>query len=79
MINHRGPEYKKMHLDVTEKAKAVFQTSNDVYLLTGSGTGGLEAAAVNMMSPEKRYCRSIGVFGDRWANIAARSAPMLYP
>ena len=39
MINHRGPEYKKMHLEVTEKVKAVFQTSNDVYLLTGSGTG----------------------------------------
>ncbi len=71
MINHRGPEYKKMHLEVTEKVKAVFQTSNDVYLLTGSGTGGLEAAAVNMMSPgEKVLSVSIGVFGDRWANIA---------
>ena len=71
MINHRGPEYKKMHLEVTEKVKAVFQTSNDVYLLTGSGTGGLEAAAVNMMSPgEKVLSVSIGVFGERWANIA---------
>ena len=71
MINHRGPEYKKMHLEVTEKLKEVFQTKNDLYILTGSGTGGLEAAAVNVLSPgDKVLSVSIGVFGDRWANIA---------
>jgi aspartate aminotransferase-like enzyme len=71
MINHRGPEYKKMHLEVTEKLKEVFQTKNDLYLLTGSGTGGLEAAVVNVLSPGDRVLSvSIGVFGDRWADIA---------
>lgn len=71
MINHRGAEYHKIIQQVTEDMKKVFQTQNDVLLLTGSGTGGLEAAAVNMMSPgEKVLSVSIGVFGERWANIA---------
>lgn len=71
MINHRGPEFKKMLLEVTDELKQVFQTKNDLYILTGSGTGGLEAAVVNVLSPgDKILSVSIGVFGDRWANIA---------
>lgn len=71
MINHRGAEYHEMINDVTEKMKQVFQTKNDLYLLTGSGTGGLEAAVVNMLSPKDKVLSiSIGVFGDRWATIA---------
>ena len=71
MINHRGPEYKKMLFEVTDKLKEVFQTKNDLYILTGSGTGGLEAAVVNVLSPgDKVLSVSIGVFGDRWASIA---------
>jgi len=71
MINHRGPEFKKMLYEVTDQIKEVFQTKNDLYILTGSGTGGLEAAVVNVLSPgDKVLSVSIGVFGDRWANIA---------
>ncbi len=71
MINHRGPEFKKMLYEVTDELKEVYQTKNDLYILTGSGTGGLEAAVVNMLSPgDKILSVSIGVFGDRWANIA---------
>ena len=71
MINHRGPEFKKMLYEVTDELKQVYQTKNDLYILTGSGTGGLEAAVVNMLSPgDKVLSVSIGVFGDRWANIA---------
>jgi aspartate aminotransferase-like enzyme len=71
MVNHRGPEFHQMLTDVTEGLKKVFQTSNDVLLLTGSGTGGLEAGIVNLFSPgDKVLSVSIGVFGDRFANIA---------
>jgi aspartate aminotransferase-like enzyme len=71
MINHRGPEFKQILYDVTDKLKQVFQTRNDVLLLTGSGTGGLEAAIVNTLSPgDKVLSFSIGVFGNRFANIA---------
>ena len=71
MIDHRGPEFQKILNDVTDKLKQVFQTKNDVFILTGSGTGGLEAAAVNTLSPGDRVLSvSIGVFGDRFASIA---------
>ena len=71
MINHRGPEFKKLQDDVLADLKKLFMTKNDVFLLTGSGTGGLEAGVVNTMSPgDKVLSVSIGVFGDRFAAIA---------
>ncbi|HJX12277.1 MAG TPA: alanine--glyoxylate aminotransferase family protein [Dehalococcoidales bacterium] len=71
MINHRGPEYKKMLHEVTDKIKQVAQTKNDLLILTGSGTGGMEAAVANTLSPgDKVLSVSIGAFGDRWAKIA---------
>lgn len=71
MIDHRGPEFVKIMLRVTDKLKQAFMTKNDLFILTGSGTGGLEAAIVNTMSPsDKVLAVSIGVFGDRFANIA---------
>jgi aspartate aminotransferase-like enzyme len=71
MINHRGAEFHAMLTAVTNNLKAIYQTKNDVYVLTGSGTGGLEAGIVNMFSPgDKVLSVSIGVFGDRFASIA---------
>ncbi len=72
MINHRGPEFQEYITQATAKLKQIFQTKGDVFLLTASGTGGLEAAAVNMLSPgDKVLSVSIGVFGERFAAIAA--------
>jgi aspartate aminotransferase-like enzyme len=71
MINHRGPEFKQLQDNVLADLKKLFMTKNDVFLLTGSGTGGLEAAVVNTMSSgDKVLSVSIGVFGDRFAAIA---------
>jgi len=71
MINHRGPEFAEALAEVTEGLKRVFQTREDVFVLTGSGTGGLEAAVVNALSPgDTALSVSIGVFGDRFATIA---------
>jgi aspartate aminotransferase-like enzyme len=71
MIDHRGPEFVKVMQRVTEKLKQAFMTNNDLVVLTGSGTGGLESAVVNALSPgDKVLAVSIGVFGDRFANIA---------
>ena len=71
MIDHRGGEFVKIMNRVTDKLKQVFMTKNDVFVLTGSGTGGLEAAVVNTLSPgDKVLAVSIGSFGDRFANIA---------
>ncbi len=71
MINHRGPEFVQALNEVTAKLKQIFQTKGDVLVLTGAGTGGLEAAIVNTLSPgDKVLSTSIGVFGDRFTKIA---------
>ena len=71
MINHRGKEFGEIIQGVTVKLKTIFQTQNDVFLLTGSGTGGLEAVIVNTLSPgDKVLAVSIGAFGERFADIA---------
>jgi len=71
MINHRGPEFEAMFREITAWLKVFYETDNDVYILTSSGTGGMEAAVVNTLSPgDKVLAVSIGVFGDRFAEIA---------
>ncbi len=71
MMNHRGPEFAALIKRVTEGLKWVFGVSSDVLALTASGTGGLEAAVVNTLSPGDRVLAvSIGVFGNRLASIA---------
>ncbi len=71
MINHRGPEFGKMIHDVTAKLKQIFQTKKDLYLLTCSGTGGLEAAIVNTLSPgDKVLAAPVGAFGERFTSMA---------
>jgi len=69
-INHRGPEFKVMFEEVTAGLKDVFQTRSDVIILTASGTGGMEAAVANLISPgEKVLVVSIGAFGERFVKI----------
>lgn len=71
MINHRGEDFRQILMDVTAKLKLAFQTKNDVLLLTCAGTGGLESAVVNTLSPGDRVLAvSIGAFGDRFTSIA---------
>ncbi len=71
MINHRGEEFGQILSEVTAKLKQLFQTKGDVLLLTASGTGGLEAAIVNTLSPgDKVLSAPIGVFGERFTAIA---------
>jgi len=80
MINHRGDEFAEILNDVTAKLKQMFQTKGDVFLLTGSGTGGLEAAIVNTLSPgDKVLSVSIGVFGERFAAIAEQFGAEVIP
>jgi aspartate aminotransferase-like enzyme len=73
MINHRGPEFRELLGRVTRRLQAAFATENELYILTASGTGGMEAAVVNHLSPGDRVLAvSIGSFGDRFAAIASR-------
>ncbi|UCC90578.1 MAG: alanine--glyoxylate aminotransferase family protein [Dehalococcoidia bacterium] len=80
MINHRGGEFGQILNKVTANLKQLFQTKGDVFLLTSSGTGGLEAAIVNTLSPgDKVLSVSIGVFGERFATIAQEFGAEVIP
>jgi aspartate aminotransferase-like enzyme len=71
MVNHRGPEFKELLLRVTGAMKEGFKTQNEVLVLTSSGTGALEAAVVNTLSPGDQVLSvNIGNFGGRFAKIA---------
>jgi len=71
MMNHRGPEFAQILRRVTDGLNWVFGSSTDVLSITTSGTGGLEAAIVNTLSPGDRVLSvSIGSFGDRLKSIA---------
>ncbi len=70
MINHRGPEFAAMLARIQDGMRPYFGTSSDVAVLSCAGTGGLEAAVVNVLSPGDRVLGvSIGSFGDRFAKI----------
>ena len=72
MMGHRSREFADLHAQIAEKAKQVFQTTNDLFVLTSSGTGGLETAIANTVSPGDRVLALItGNFGERFAKIAA--------
>lgn len=73
MINHRGKEFGQLLQSVTVRLKQIFQTKGDVFVLSCAGTGGLEAAIVNTLSPgDEILACPCGVFGDRFADIAER-------
>jgi len=72
MIDHRGPEFAAVLNDILGGVKRVFETRNDVVLLSSSGSGGLESAVANLVSPGDRVvCCVGGNFGERFAGMAA--------
>ena len=70
MINHRGPEFHELYKRIIDKARKVFVTPNsEIVVLTASGTGGVEAAALNVVKPgDKVVVPIFGEFGERLAN-----------
>jgi len=72
MINHRGPAFAEILGRIQAGMQPYFGTSGQVQVLSCAGTGGLEAAVVNVLSPGDRVLGiSIGSFGDRIAKIAS--------
>jgi aspartate aminotransferase-like enzyme len=70
VIHHRSAEAKEVIVEVAAGLKEVFQTRNDVLILTASGTGAMEAAAVNIVPRGgKALVLNAGYFANRWANI----------
>ncbi|WAM36818.1 pyridoxal-phosphate-dependent aminotransferase family protein [Caldicellulosiruptor acetigenus] len=70
IIHHRTKEFGEIFSRVNENLKKVFQTKNNVLTFAASGTGAMEASAVNFFSEgDTVLVVSVGVFGDRFINI----------
>jgi aspartate aminotransferase-like enzyme len=70
IIHHRAPEFAQLFGDVREDLKWLFQTTNDVLILASSGTGGMEGAIANFLSPgDKALVVNGGKFGERWGKL----------
>jgi len=66
IINHRGPEFEALHDSITPNLKYVFQTKQDAFVLTSSGTGAVECAISNITNPGDKIIVPVsGYFSER--------------
>jgi len=72
-IDHRGPEFKALALEVLGGLKPVFKMAGPVVIFASSGTGAWEAGLVNTLSPgDKVLMFETGHFATLWKNMALR-------
>jgi aspartate aminotransferase-like enzyme len=70
ILHHRNPLFEEVVAEVRENLKWLFGTKNEVLIFASSGTGAMEGAITNMLSPgDRAICVKSGKFGERWANI----------
>ncbi|HWP34021.1 MAG TPA: alanine--glyoxylate aminotransferase family protein [Thermodesulfobacteriota bacterium] len=68
--HHRAPEFERVMAEVREGLKWLFQTREEVLVFASSGTGAMESAVANLLSPgDRALVIRAGNFGERWANI----------
>lgn len=70
ILHHRTSEFGAIFADVAEGLKYVYQTKNDVLILSSSGTGAMESSIVNLLCPgDEVLVACCGNFGERWTKI----------
>jgi aspartate aminotransferase-like enzyme len=73
IVHHRGPDFKDIYERTLGRLNQVFRTPDDVLVFSASGTGAMESAVENLVSPGDRVAVvSHGSFGDRWIAICER-------
>jgi aspartate aminotransferase-like enzyme len=70
MINHRSKEFAEIYDECVSILKDVFRTKNDVFIISGSGTAGMEAALSNVVDGNDVITIVNGKFGERFKEIA---------
>lgn len=70
MINHRSDDFRALYKSIVEKTQRVFQTANDIVVLSSSGTGAVEASVVNLIRRNDKVVIPVnGEFGTRLADL----------
>jgi len=73
LIYHREDSFAKLYGSVRKGLQKLMVTENEVYVLTCSGTGAMEAAVANLVLPgEKALVATAGKFGERWRELVIR-------
>jgi aspartate aminotransferase-like enzyme len=71
LIHHRTEEFRRAHLAAIQGLQYILQTKNPVAILAASGSGGMEAAVVNLTKPgDTVIVTEVGKFSERWREIA---------
>ncbi|MDR3607366.1 MAG: alanine--glyoxylate aminotransferase family protein [Oligoflexia bacterium] len=71
MIHHRTPPFQTVFEEARKGLQYVFQTQQDVLILTASGTGAMEAAITNLFRKGDQVITiNGGKFGERWTKLA---------
>ncbi len=69
-IGHRTVDFSKALREVVDELKLLGESTGDLFVLTSSGTGAMEAAIANTVSPGDAVLSLVqGVFSERWAKI----------
>jgi alanine-glyoxylate transaminase / serine-glyoxylate transaminase / serine-pyruvate transaminase len=72
-IDHRGPEFSRLAMEVFQGLQRVFKTSGTVVIYPSSGTGAWEASLVNTLSPgDKVLMFETGYFAALWRDVAMK-------
>jgi alanine-glyoxylate transaminase/serine-glyoxylate transaminase/serine-pyruvate transaminase len=73
VIDHRGPEFAKLVMEVLEGMRTVFRTRGAIAMYPSSGSGAWEAALVNTLSPGDRVLLyETGQFSQLWRQVAEK-------
>src|SRR5438874_2805463 len=70
-LHHRTEEFRRLMRETLESLRYYFNTKNDVLIFASSGTGAMEGAVTNLLSPgERALVGTAGKFGERWVELA---------
>ena len=70
-LHHRTDAFRALMMETLDGLKYYFNTKNDVIVFSSSGTGAMEGAISNLLSPGERVLiGTAGKFGERWVQLA---------
>jgi aspartate aminotransferase-like enzyme len=71
IVHHRGADFRKVYESCLTRLQQVFRTEQDVLVFSASGTGAMESAMANLVTPgDPVLVIAAGSFGDRWNQLA---------
>ena len=72
-IDHRGPAFSELVLNIIPRLKKIFNTDSPIMIYPSSATGSWESSIVNTLSPKDKIMMfDSGDFALKWKIVAER-------